>query len=582
MVNLHYENLPNLDISPNFLMKKAYYELNDYLRYIGLSKDWMWSPERLKKVRWWPVSNRKVKNGKVSAQIGCWVRIDDSSSREGADLVEEFCNANNVIETPTRGSAWLRVLDSDLERGLLLLEKAPSSKEHILYLPPNSHVLERQQGALNRLRELPEPEHRGLLRLVEDPQRSKWPGVTPVSVEKWAFLTNPEIEGTDEQRRFVEIALGTPDFAILEGPPGSGKTTAICELIVQEVRLGHRVMLCASTHVAVDNVLESLQERGITSSEVIAVRIGDQKLISEKVRDFQLQQRAQKERRDLVRKLCLVQHRASSEEYFLEALQNSDDSEGSLVSRIILQSANLVCGTTIGILQHPDIKTWTNGKKSENGDSASRSNVGDVPKFDCLILDEASKTTFQEFLVPALFAKRWILVGDVKQLSPYVEKENVEDNLKSMIKEQEAAVCFNVFQCWEASQKSVQGLLLIDCPDSANYITQAGALGLNVLDLTKPHLKEDPLEFFGAHVIACSKADLPKIGKFVPSDMTVLPFGGTPEIERRHAYWLTPCIGRNKSSRQIRFLRGRATLPGEWLDHLSIDLRFQTHFTMTR
>jgi hypothetical protein len=25
-------------------------------------------------------------------------------------------------------------------------------------------------------------------------------------------------DGTDEQRRFVEIALSTPDFALLEGP----------------------------------------------------------------------------------------------------------------------------------------------------------------------------------------------------------------------------------------------------------------------------------------------------------------------------------------------------------------------------
>ena len=58
--------------------------------------------------------------------------------------------------------------------------------------------------------------------------------------------------------------------------------------------------------------------------------------------------------------------------------------------------------TTIGILQHPDIKS---------GGHAS-------PDFDVLIVDEASKTPFQEFLVPALLAKRWIIVGDPKQLLP--------------------------------------------------------------------------------------------------------------------------------------------------------------------
>ena len=43
---------------------------------------------------------------------------------------------------------------------------------------------------------------------------------------------------------------------ILEGPPGSGKTTAILEFIYQATSIGKKVLLVASTHVAVDNVLE--------------------------------------------------------------------------------------------------------------------------------------------------------------------------------------------------------------------------------------------------------------------------------------------------------------------------------------
>jgi AAA domain len=81
-----------------------------------------------------------------------------------------------------------------------------------------------------------------------------------IALNAWAFL-RPEPngalqDGTLEQRQFVERALGTPDFALLEGPPGSGKTTAICDLIVQLAKMGKRVLLVASTHVAVDNVLE--------------------------------------------------------------------------------------------------------------------------------------------------------------------------------------------------------------------------------------------------------------------------------------------------------------------------------------
>ena len=77
-----------------------------------------------------------------------------------------------------------------------------------------------------------------------------------------------------------------------------------------------------------------------------------------------------------------------------------------------------MCGTTIGILQHPDIK--------KPGGHAS-------PEFDVLIVDEASKTTFQEFLVPALLAKRWVIVGDPKQLSPYVDDDEMAVNVEACL-----------------------------------------------------------------------------------------------------------------------------------------------------
>jgi superfamily II DNA or RNA helicase len=56
----------------------------------------------------------------------------------------------------------------------------------------------------------------------------------------------------------VEKALGTVDFAFLEGPPGSGKTHAICELALQFIDQGLTVLLCSTTHVAVDNVLAAI------------------------------------------------------------------------------------------------------------------------------------------------------------------------------------------------------------------------------------------------------------------------------------------------------------------------------------
>lgn len=85
-----------------------------------------------------------------------------------------------------------------------------------------------------------------------------------VPEDAWVFLRRQADtslrDGTAAQREFARRVLGTPDFAVLELPPGSGKTTANCELLAQVTRARTRVLLVASTHVAVDNVLDRLIE----------------------------------------------------------------------------------------------------------------------------------------------------------------------------------------------------------------------------------------------------------------------------------------------------------------------------------
>ena len=49
--------------------------------------------------------------------------------------------------------------------------------------------------------------------------------------------------------------------------------------------------------------------------------------------------------------------------------------------------------------------------------------------WDVLVIDEASKTLVQEFMVPALMARKWIIVGDVHQLPPFADRDEIEANL---------------------------------------------------------------------------------------------------------------------------------------------------------
>ena len=264
---------------------------------------------------------------------------------------------------------------------------------------------------------------------MESVDHARWPSFEPAWMDddSWMVLTDEARPGTDEQRRFVEIAMATPDFVFLEGPPGSGKTTAICELVLQLAKEGKRALLCASTHVAVDNVLERLMdERNPHRDLVIPVRIGERRNVSEKAGPWQLERFVKTERERLLRHLEGRRDLSESQHALLDAIRHGT----TTIERMVLDAANLVCGTTIGILQHPDIKA--------NGHAAAT--------FDVLIVDEASKTTFQEFLVPALRAKRWVIVGDPMQLSPYVDDAAMAVNVEACLGDEATRnACIDVF-----------------------------------------------------------------------------------------------------------------------------------------
>jgi hypothetical protein len=61
-----------------------------------------------------------------------------------------------------------------------------------------------------------------------------------------------------DQRRAVAMALSTPDLALLQGYPGTGKSRVLAEIVRQSARQGLRVLVVAPTMAGVDRVLEQV------------------------------------------------------------------------------------------------------------------------------------------------------------------------------------------------------------------------------------------------------------------------------------------------------------------------------------
>ena len=80
----------------------------------------------------------------------------------------------------------------------------------------------------------------------------------------------------DSQKIAVKESLSTPDFFLIHGPFGTGKTRTLVELIFQEIRQNHKVLATAESNAAVDNLLER-----ITNNKKIKVtRLGHPQRVS--------------------------------------------------------------------------------------------------------------------------------------------------------------------------------------------------------------------------------------------------------------------------------------------------------------
>ena len=249
MALLHYENL---DVHrPDVLMRMSVSGLKIFYDFLTRAKRYMESDDAVMRLAWrGGIPPVHIENEK--GEKGSWIRLAEPEDRpnepeatfrsfldENVREVYEWKPADERREsTPHprdrivpkfKPESGIQVLDRDPENQQILLERAPAKNAQLL-LRPNTYTIERQRWALQALQNAPRRDHLPLLRLFEslDHARASWDDVSPEDMDEadWIVLTDIDRPGTKEQRRFVETALGTPDFAFLEGPPGSGKTTA--------------------------------------------------------------------------------------------------------------------------------------------------------------------------------------------------------------------------------------------------------------------------------------------------------------------------------------------------------------------
>ncbi|MHA1755980.1 MAG: AAA domain-containing protein [Promethearchaeota archaeon] len=501
-----------LNKNPDF--SKNFKKLNEYLKTFPNKK------KELKKY----IQNEIAK---IKRKKYIWIEIlEEESSIKEKKIINSLFRSKDIIYDNNKRDIKINIIKKESNFNAILIDKKPNSE--YIFIEPNVITLKRQLEAIKDLKDHPRQYLYPLLKLFENVNYVEWPSFNLEEIDKWFLLKDDNFESVEQQREFVRKALSTPDFIILEGPPGSGKTHSICELILQLITRKKRVLLCASTHVAVDNVLEKLKEEN--SECLIAVRIGDSINISEKVKEYQIEKLATFEKNKIIENLKKNKKRLEAQNYFLETLESENGEK--VIKNLFLDHANLICGTTIGFLRYHSLKYKNSPSK---------------PYFDYLILDEASKTTFQEFLVPAIHCEKWIIVGDPKQLSPYIDAEDIEANLKHLLNENDAEICINVFNCYRKSKKVRNALNMLVIEDDhiirKKYEIQAQKLNLRVINIDNHNLDINDfklkLELLGSQIIIGSLRSLKKLEDYLPMDIEIII--GKHDLNnflRRRKFWI--------------------------------------------
>ncbi|KGP89882.1 hypothetical protein N780_09565 [Pontibacillus chungwhensis BH030062] len=236
------------------------------------------------------------------------------------------------------------------------------------------------------------------------------------------------------QRTIVHEALQEEDIYFIQGPPGSGKTTVIQEIIHQHLQHhpDDRVLVVSQANVAVDNVMVDLVDR---YDEEYMIRCG--KTREGDVLPISFDKRYE-EYLEGIRSIDPETVPIGLLEEWKEIVM-PEDSHGnnSEVGELILKGNRIVGATCVGLAQK---------------------RIGlDRLSFDLVIIDEAGKALPAEILIPVNRAKKVVMIGDHKQLPPTVNTA-LFDPEKIELEDRE--YCTN-----EMFEKSLFQRLYEDCPD---------------------------------------------------------------------------------------------------------------------
>lgn len=289
------------------------------------------------------------------------------------------------------------------------------------------------------------PVNRNLSNFLFDPNEARQ-SATDIEEEKLkviADLNEPLLKEQQKQLEAVAKTLVAKDLALIQGPPGTGKTTVIAEIIWQTLlrEPQAKLLITSQTNLAVDNALERIKGKKL----VRPIRIGNIEKFEDEGKVYsndrikkwlQAKTNSSEEQLYAENAVCQwienVQAKCSTDEKYAKSvakwkagLHEKDHLIKTTFANAYYKYVNVFAATCseCGSRNFGDTYQSTFQKNSESQGE---------PEFDLVIMDEASKATPPELVLPLTLGKKVVIIGDHKQLPPMIDEQEFGEALEAV------------------------------------------------------------------------------------------------------------------------------------------------------
>ncbi|OBA21214.1 DNA helicase [Metschnikowia bicuspidata var. bicuspidata NRRL YB-4993] len=322
----------------------------------------------------------------------------------------------------------------------------------------NSITYKRMVQAMKKMRDLSTHEKTDVIRILLGEQEFQPRQAAVSQLQFWDASLN------ESQKDAIQFSIFKSPIAIIHGPPGTGKTHTLVELIKQ-LRFvhGERILVCGASNISVDNLLERLSPSFAPVCEEVAHKRSRKK--------------NQRKTQALPENLIRVGHPArllsSNLQHSLDVLSKSgslaEGGDNQLVLRDIQNDIKNVLTSlkksksfnerkalwtelkqlkremrerekqiTLDLITHADVvlSTLHGSGSNELFNVYKNMEYGiDKPLFDTIIIDEVSQSLEPQCWIPLvnhLGCRRLVIAGDNQQLPPSVESREEASALRSL------------------------------------------------------------------------------------------------------------------------------------------------------